>query len=358
MTRPGDFAVHVSVRYVAAVQGEIRIGLAELSQWEVLTMKIHRPEKSARLATCAVVLAVVLVPADVPSAFAAENTVDLAITTTNSSGHVGDAVKISFTVTNEGTSETSGEITLKVVTPPFVNADKDALPKDCTLLEDNPDPDIPNIADCRLKGKLKPQGRKTIDFPMLITARAPGAFLVGRAIATPVPGSPDQELSLSDNHSPYGIGVSGSNAPTPSESDSDENKVNTYLWTDSPELSPSSGRPTTLHVGNRGPATKGNMRLTYVTPFFVNFGEGLPSGCSKVLSSPDPTIPEVATCIIPPGLGSTEVSVQLPLVMAEGSPGGFLTQFHAVFMRAPDNHMDVDTDLRNNFIMAPLILSA
>ncbi|MFI6099811.1 hypothetical protein ACIA8G_30005 [Lentzea sp. NPDC051213] len=312
--------------------------------------------KIAGSATCAVVVAVMLTPSSAGSAFAANNPVDLSVTTTNTSGHANDAVKISFTVTNEGSSATSGDVTLKVVTPLFVNADANALPDGCTLLIANPDPDIPNIADCRITEKLEPQARRTIEFPLLITSRVPVAFVVGRAIATPVPESPDRESSLSNNDSPYGINVSES--PASGEDVTGENEINTYMWPDSPELSPNHGRMNTLRVGNRGSVTKGDMRLTYITPFYVNFGDGLPAGCTKILSNPDPTVPEVATCIIPPGLDSTEVAVQLPLVMAEGVPGGFRVSFQAIFMRAPDNNTDVDKDLRNNFINAPVILSA
>jgi hypothetical protein len=235
--------------------------------------------------------------------------------------------------------------------------DPDPLPDGCTRLLDRPDPDIPNIVECKIKPGLAPQQGQTVELAMFITDKAPATPFVGRAIVTPVAGSPDQESFDSNNIGMYGIQVISKEPSNPDGEAPDRNEANAYTWTDNPQLSMDHGRAFTIHVGNRGAFTRGDVRVTFVTPFFVDFESSLPPGCSFVFQNEDPTIPEVASCTIPPGLGSAEVIIQLPLTLAPGSSGGYVTFSAVIVMPAPENELDTETDMRDN-IMGMLTLAS
>jgi hypothetical protein len=107
----------------------------------------------------------------------------------------------------------------------------------------------------------------------------------------------------------------------------------------------------TFTVGNHGTTgTRGDGILTVITAFYVNIdrGKGLPSNCKFRLKDPDPTIPEVVRCTIPPGLEpGKEQKVAIPMTVDKRARFTGTDESMAIVAPAPGSP-DRDPDLTDN----------
>jgi hypothetical protein len=106
-------------------------------------------------------------------------------------------------------------------------------------------------------------------------------------------------------------------ALTPPASAAAGAQIDLAVSSDQQLLIPGSPAVQHLRVTNNGETTTGGVVVTFVTPAYTNIdrGQPLPPGCSIRYTMPDPTIPEVVTCTLPPGLAHGAVeNLAMPLL--------------------------------------------
>ncbi|WP_394846240.1 hypothetical protein LZC95_02100 [Pendulispora brunnea] len=117
-----------------------------------------------------------------------------------------------------------------------------------------------------------------------------------------------------------------------------------------------AGKPATQDfvVTNTGAPTRGESRLVYVTPTFVNFdrSEELPEGCEYAYQNLDPLVPEIVDCTIPADLREGD-SVTFTFHMTT-SNSTLVGMAYGAAIVAPDERVDTEVNFTTNFT-APFV---
>ncbi|MFI5620574.1 hypothetical protein [Streptomyces sp. NPDC051567] len=249
----------------------------------------------------------------------AEGTVDLALDVTNVVIAPGGTGQQEFTVSNLGTRATKAASRLIYVTPVYINFA--SVPSGCVRRLENPDPLVPQIAECTVPAGLEPGETFTVIFNLSATPTNLAGTSYGDAIVSPDI-TVDPESNFSDNVNVPDAGIRQPKPPAVTGRVS-----NVYLAFTTPALAPGKTTLKQFTIGNEGPsATVDPVRLVFATPFFVNFADvPLPLGCTLLLDDNDPLIPQVVECRrtlpLPAGL---EQVYDLALTAVRGGPSGMV----------------------------------
>lgn len=274
--------------------------------------------------------------------------INLALSTAGPSIASGKTGLQTFTISNSGAT-TQGASILTYVTPFYVNIDRGRpLPEGCSFRLEDPDPTVPEVVRCTTPAGLEQNKEVQLSIPVEVTTRT--RFVGnnrGMAIVAPAQGSPDKEADLTDNVARPIVTVVPPSPELPNTS-----IVGLYGTADRPAMAPDQRKLTTFSYGNVGPNDMtGEVTITFLTPFYVNFdrGQPLPAGCSFRLEDPDPTVPEMVTCKRPALTKGKEDQVQFPLIALPGGPRG--AQISGALV-APASASDADFDQIDNITLA------
>lgn len=281
--------------------------------------------------------------------------IDLAIAVTEVNAQPNDIKNIGISVSNFGEAAT-GPVHVTIFPPNFVNFDSFPVPL-CQFVHQNPADTVPEGIVCTIpKEQLEHDETFSFQVSIKVVSTAPQVRLLGMTMALPAvapngaPISNDVETYVTDNFSRNGVNIDNSGFFVPT------GVRDLYLRGNIPALVRGGTTSITLTVGNNGPApTTDKAIATMVTPFFVNFGAPLPSGCTKLLEDPRPNFPEIIQCETPGPLASgSEHTFVLPLTVVPGGPDNLISGNAAVDTVSA---LDVDPDRTDNyFIPAALIL--
>jgi hypothetical protein len=260
----------------------------------------------------------VMAAASKPSA--ATNTVNLFVLPRGVTADADGRAMLVFTVGNFGPNPTTGPSALKVVTPFFVNFDRDGeLPPDTELLYENSRPEIPEILRVMVGPGLAPGEPREIRVPVILLPGGPHVPAAGRGIFTTAAGSPDVDTDLTRNVGRYGI-------VQPMSPTSRDGTVSLYFRPECQALHPNRRTLMPFHFGNAGPCVTRRQSTFMVTmPFYVNvdISRGLPDNVELLYQNSDPAVPEVVRVTVPAGLGrpgTPEPVIAIPFVAVPGAP--------------------------------------
>ncbi|MFZ3475736.1 hypothetical protein ACODT4_42790 [Streptomyces sp. 2.9] len=284
------------------------------------------------------------------SAGRAGNPVNLGVTTETLTFNVDNRGSCKVTVRNFGQTATQGIVSLKVITPYYVNfgfTDKNVPNSNWSFLYYDPRPHIPSILEIKLPPGIAPGGAVVVDVPFVMDPAGPVIPASGRATATPAVGSPDVDTDIVRNTQQFGV-VRQSSPPVPPAA-----RVNLHFTYSNVALP--LGRATDMPVRfwNRGSArTKSPATFVMYSPFYTNFGpaRSLPRNMKKLYTNADPSVPEILEITVPAGIlpmtrgGILGVGSRVPLVPVAGGPKG-IEMSSAIIMPGPS---DTDSDLTIN----------
>ncbi|WP_394825793.1 hypothetical protein [Pendulispora albinea] len=277
--------------------------------------------------------------------------VDLAVVTDNVAATPGTNIISTFRVTNRGNLTTQSPARLVVVPPFYFNVDRARLPAGCKVVVSNPQANIPEVAECIIPAGMAPGEQRSVDLPLDVLPGGPIGFMTGTMFVDP--GENDVEGYIADNISIFGLHRSAVKSPPPREG------VDLWVSTDQPALSVNAPRTVTVRYGNVGRrATQGPSELVYVTPFYVNVDRSapLPAGCRVQEPHPDPLIPEIVLCSIPPGLEpGWERQLTLPIELEPGGPAGMLVGNVSLEPSAGGDAADTEVNFNDNLHHATVI---
>ncbi|SDW27378.1 hypothetical protein SAMN05421504_101128 [Amycolatopsis xylanica] len=249
-------------------------------------------------------------------------------------------------VLNGGSAEFAGPVALTYVTPTYLNVDHDKpLPAGCEMRLTDPDPTIPEVVTCRIPGPIAAGKELTVGIPVAATTRVRFVGRV-RGMAMAAPTGADADLGDNWNYAQVVI-----TRPTPKLPDGDP--VDLYLTNTVPAVSDTQSAKVTLTYGSKAPyEAKGDLQLTYVTPFYINVDHAkpLPSGCKMRLTDRDPLVPEIVVCTMKPLKAGKTGSLAIPVELVKGAPPGPLGGMAAV---APVS--DVERGQIDNFLAANVV---
>jgi hypothetical protein len=119
------------------------------------------------------------------------------------------------------------------------------------------------------------------------------------------------------------LGVATPAAATPARANPQgTNEVNLYVRPHAIKFNGQSVGQLEVTVGNFGPnPTKSPVRVTVISPFFVNWGDRLPPGAKILFLDKSPWVPSIVEITVaePIAVGK-EIVVQLPTVLLKGAP--------------------------------------
>ncbi|WP_370948739.1 hypothetical protein AB5J62_14605 [Amycolatopsis sp. cg5] len=249
-------------------------------------------------------------------------------------------------VANVGSAEVTDPVTLTYVTPTYLNVDHDQpLPSGCEMRLTDPDPTIPEVVTCRIPGPIAAGKEVTVGIPVAATTRVRFVGRV-RGMAMAAPTGADADLGDNWNYAQVVI-----TRPTPKLPDG--NPVDLYLTNAVPAVSDGQPGKVTFTYGSKAPhEAKGDIRLTYVTPFYVNVDHAkpLPSGCKMRLTDRDPLVPEIVVCSLKPLKAGKTGSLAIPVELVKGAPPGPLGGMALI---APAT--DVERGQIDNFLAANVV---
>ncbi|MFJ7209858.1 hypothetical protein ACIQWR_40845 [Streptomyces sp. NPDC098789] len=285
-----------------------------------------------------------------PSAARAVNLVNLGVTTETLTFNPNNTGSCKVTVRNFGQNATQGIVSLKVITPYYVNfgfADTNVPNPNWSFLYYDPRPHVPSILEIKIPPGLAAGGAVAVDVPFVMDPAGPIIPASGRATATPAVGSPDVDTDIVRNTQQFGV-VRQSSPPTPPAA-----RVNLHFTYSNVALP--LGRATDMPVRfwNRGSArTTSPATFVMYSPFYTNFGpaRSLPRNMRKLYTNPDPSVPEILEVTIPAGIlprtlgGILGVGANIPLVPVAGGPKG-IEMASGIILPGPS---DTDSDLTIN----------
>ncbi|MDX3386025.1 hypothetical protein PV682_31890 [Streptomyces niveiscabiei] len=145
---------------------------------------------------------------------------------------------------------------------------------------------------------------------------------------------------------------------TPSSYASPAESVDLSVRADMVQQAPGTTGKQFLTVTNQGSATTGKALLTYVTPPYTNVDRSaeLPAGCSMRYENPDPTVPEVVTCVVSEGLGAGERQLAIPLSVTQRARITGMVRGLVTVVPAADSP-DVEAAINDNWMPAYLSLT-
>ncbi|MFD8498542.1 hypothetical protein [Amycolatopsis sp. NPDC059657] len=249
-------------------------------------------------------------------------------------------------VANAGSAEFAGPVALTYVTPTYLNVDHEKpMPAGCEMRLTDPDPTIPEVVTCRVPGPIAAGKELTVGIPVAATTRVRFVGRV-RGMAMAAPTGADADLGDNWNYSQVVI-----TRPTPKAPEG--TPVDLYLTNAVPAVSQTQPAKVTLTYGSKASHDlKGDIQITYVTPFYVNVDHAkpLPSGCKMRLTDRDPLVPEIVVCTLKPLKAGKTGSVAIPVELAKGAPPGALGGMALI---APVS--DVERGQIDNFLAANVV---
>ncbi|WP_394825746.1 hypothetical protein [Pendulispora albinea] len=282
--------------------------------------------------------------------------IDLRLSSTSVAAAAGDSGIQRFTLTNRG-ADATGAHRLVYSVPPFTIVDRSkVLPGQCDFLYENLDPTVPEIVQCRIAA-LKHGASATLDLPLSVAPGSPSGQFLGLGMVIPAADSSDTEQFLNDNRSAPAVAILFD--PDATRPPPDTEGVDLYIWGDFPQVAPGGTTISYVHIGNKGPQpTRGETRVTFATPLFVNIDRGhpLPSGCTIIYANLDPAVPEILECLVPAGIpaGNEAPPLAIPISAAPGgAPGG---RFGNMIVR-PGSRRDRERDLRDNVHLHGVVIT-
>ncbi|WP_416968183.1 hypothetical protein [Streptomyces sp. 4F14] len=147
--------------------------------------------------------------------------------------------------------------------------------------------------------------------------------------------------------------------PTPSSYASPAGSVDLSVKAEMVQQAPGTTGRQLLTVTNQGSVTTGKALLTYVTPPYTNVDRAtaLPVGCAMRYENPDPTVPEVVTCVVPEGLGTGErQELAIPLAVTQRARITGMVRGLVTVVPAADS-TDVEAAVNDNWVPAYLSLT-
>ena len=283
-----------------------------------------------------------------------DNEVDLYVVTQNVAAGEDGQGTLTFKVGNFGPKATVGPVRVLVVTPFWSNVVRTAdgrPPAGFAFLNENQQPNIPEILEHVIKDPLEREQERTLQVPVRRLPGGPRIPTVGRVIVHVGKESGDKDKTLDQNVQGFTIrqGALPPEAATPAG----KNEVNLYWVHETIALGPEESGLVTMHVGNAGPnPTTEESTLVVRMPYYVNVDETmkLPSNVSVVYRNKDPEVPEIVSARIGPGLQPGVLkTIRLPLKMTAGAPTGYATAAGIVTPRLAEHPQDDPKDFDSDY---------
>ncbi|WP_394827961.1 hypothetical protein [Pendulispora albinea] len=119
----------------------------------------------------------------------------------------GTTHTFSFRVTNRGNLTTRSPARLMVAPPFYFNINREELPAACKVAVSNPEPNIPEVAECSIPAGIAPGEQRTIDLPLDVLADGPSGLSTARVFVGT--GEDDVEAYLGDRASAHHTNYTG-----------------------------------------------------------------------------------------------------------------------------------------------------
>ncbi|WHT22696.1 twin-arginine translocation signal domain-containing protein [Crossiella sp. CA-258035] len=252
-------------------------------------------------------------------------------------------------VDNHSSQPTKDPLSLKFVTPYFVNINRAGqLPPGAKMLLRDERPNVPEILEVVLPAGLKP-GRHDVSIPIVRVDGGPSLLGHGQLLVSPVRPARDEPPCLLGDATDFQIKTPGA-SNGPARTGRAGNQVNLYVSYEFCALTRGKGRLVTVRAGNAGPnPTTADALVTVRTPFYVNVDRSgqLPPEAKFIYQNTDPTVPEVLGITVPKGLRpGEERSFAVPLLAVPGTLPGYRAGGAMVLAGKSDE----DVDLRPNAV--------
>jgi hypothetical protein len=283
-----------------------------------------------------------------------DNEVDLYVVNSNVNVDKDGLGTLTSKVGNYGPNATVGPVRVLVVTPFWGNIVRGAdgkPPEGFTFLNENKQPNIPEILEHVITDPIEPKTERVLQVPISRLPGGPRIPTVGRVIVHVGKGSGDNDKTLDQNVQGFTL-RQGVLPPEPVPPQG-KNEVDLYWVHETIALGPEESGLFTMHVGNAGPnPTTEDATLVVRMPFYVNIDEKvkLPSNVSMVYQNKDPEVPEIVSARVSPGLQPGVLkTIKIPLRMAAGAPSGYATAAGIVTPRLPQNTQDDPKDFDSDY---------
>jgi hypothetical protein len=230
---------------------------------------------------------------------------------------------------NLGPDAATGPVSLKIVTPFYLNVPTLPSVPGATVawVYENTDVDVPSIFQVTFADGIANGATVTVSFDVVLDPSCPDVPPLGRAIFTTNPGNTvDVDSDLSRNLD----GILPVRAPLVPFTAGTANLYFTHDFTIAVPGGGAVSLPVEFYNGAGSPGTADVAHFTFFTPIYTEVpATGRPSGFTVLYENTvDPAMPSIYRLVVPAGLGSsgpdTPTTISIPYQVRADSPMGSL----------------------------------